>query len=99
MTENKPGKSSDDDPVAAQLRFEAALYGDWYSQSILTSYVQEKSSEKSYPKVSEALRPDREPSGNRAQIFNRRSHRSARGLEALPGHHDRGLDRQSREHE
>ena len=51
MTENKPGKSSDDDPVAAQLRFEAALYGDWYSQSILTSYVQEKSSEKSYPKV------------------------------------------------
>ena len=64
MTENKPGKSSDDDPVEAQLRFEAALYGDWYSQSILTSYVQEKSSEKTYPKVSEVSRPDREPSGN-----------------------------------
>ena len=64
MTENKPGKSSDDDPVEAQLRFEAALYGDWYSQSILTSYVQEKSSEKSYSQVAEALSPDREPSGN-----------------------------------
>ena len=64
MTENKPGKSSDDDPVEAQLRFEAALYGDWYSRSILTSYVQEKSSEKSYSQVAEALRPDREPSGN-----------------------------------
>ena len=64
MTENKPGKSSDDDPVEAQLRFEAALYGDWYSQSILTSYVQEKSSEKSHSKVAKALRPDREPSGN-----------------------------------
>ena len=63
MTENKPGKSSDDDPVEAQLRFEAALYGDWYSQSILASYVQEKASEKSYSKVAEALRPDREPSG------------------------------------
>ena len=58
MTENKPGKSSDDDPVEAQLRFEAALYGDWYSQSILTSYVQEKSSEKSYSKVAEVSRPD-----------------------------------------
>ena len=64
MTENKPGKSSEDDPVEAQLRFEAALYGDWYSQSILTSYVQEKSSEKSYSKVAEALRLGRGPSGN-----------------------------------
>ena len=64
MTGKKHGKSSDDDPVEAQLRFEAALYGDWYSQSILTSYVQEKSSEKSYSKVAEALRPDCEPSGN-----------------------------------
>ena len=64
MTENKPGKSSEDDPVEAQLRFEAALYGDWYSQSILTSYVQEKSSEKSYSQVAKALRPDRGPSGN-----------------------------------
>ena len=58
MTENKPGKSSDDDPVEAQLRFEAALYGDWYSQSILTSYVQEKSSEKSHSEAAEALKPD-----------------------------------------
>ena len=64
MTEKKHGKSSDDDPVEAQLRFEAALYGDWYSQSILTSYVQEKSSEQSYSQVAETLRPDREPSGN-----------------------------------
>ena len=57
MTENKPGKSSVDDPVEAQLRFEAALYGDWYSQSILTSYVQEKSSEKSHSEAAEALKP------------------------------------------
>jgi hypothetical protein len=64
MMANTPKALSDDDPVEAQLRFEAALYGDWYSQSILTSYVQEKSSEKSYPKVSEVSRPDREPSGN-----------------------------------
>ena len=64
MTEDKPGKSSDDDPVEAQLRFEVALYGDWYSQSILASYVQEKSSEKCYSKAAEALRPGREPSGN-----------------------------------
>ena len=26
-----------------QLRFEAALYGDWYSRSIHTSYVQDQS--------------------------------------------------------
>ncbi len=50
MTENKHGRSSDDDPLEAQLRFEAALYGDWYSQSVLASYVQEKSSEKSIPR-------------------------------------------------
>ena len=43
MTANKPKKRSNNDPIEDQLRFEAALYGDWYSQSIHTSYVQEQS--------------------------------------------------------
>ena len=43
MTENKPKKRSSKDPIEDQLRFEAALYGDWYSQSIHTSYVQDQS--------------------------------------------------------
>ncbi len=64
MAADKPRQSSDNDPVEAQLRFEAALYGDWYSQSVLASYVQEKSSEKSHSQVAEAHRPVREPSGN-----------------------------------
>ena len=42
MAANKPKKRSQKDPVEDQLRFEAALYGDWYSQSIHTSYVQEQ---------------------------------------------------------
>ena len=43
MTANKPKKRSNKDPIEDQLRFEAALYGDWYSQSIHTSYVQHQS--------------------------------------------------------
>ena len=43
MTAHKPKKRSNKDPIEDQLRFEAALYGDWYSQSIHTSYVQEQS--------------------------------------------------------
>ena len=43
MAANKPKKRSTKDPIEDQLRFEAALYGDWYSQSIHTSYVQEQS--------------------------------------------------------
>jgi hypothetical protein len=58
MMANTPKALSDDDPIEAQLRFEAALYGDWYSQSILASYVQEKSSEKSHSEAAEALKPD-----------------------------------------
>jgi len=43
MAANKPKQRSNKDPVADQLRFEAALYGDWYSRSIYTSYVQDQS--------------------------------------------------------
>ena len=43
MTAHKPKKRSNKDPIEDQLRFEAALYGDWYSQSIHASYVQEQS--------------------------------------------------------
>ena len=43
MAANKPKKRSNKDPIEVQLRFEADLYGDWYSQSIHTSYVQEQS--------------------------------------------------------
>ena len=43
MAAHKPKKRSNKDPIEDQLRFEAALYGDWYSQSIHTSYVQEHS--------------------------------------------------------
>ena len=43
MAANNPKKRSRKDPVEDQLRFEAALYGDWYSRSIHTSYVQVQS--------------------------------------------------------
>ena len=43
MVANNPKKRSRKDPVEDQLRFEAALYGDWYSRSIHTSYVQDQS--------------------------------------------------------
>lgn len=43
MAAHKPKKRSNKDPIEDQLRFEAAFYGDWYSQSIHTSYVQEQS--------------------------------------------------------
>ena len=43
MAANNPKKRSQKDPVEDQLRFEAALYGDWYSRSIHTSYVQDQS--------------------------------------------------------
>ena len=43
MAANNPNKRSRKDPVEDQLRFEAALYGDWYSRSIHTSYVQDQS--------------------------------------------------------
>ena len=43
MAANNSKKPSNKDPIEDQLRFEAALYGDWYSQSIHTSYVQEQS--------------------------------------------------------
>ena len=43
MAANNPKKRSQKDPVEEQLRFEAALYGDWYSRSIHTSYVQDQS--------------------------------------------------------
>ena len=43
MAANNPKKRSREDPVEDQLRFEAALYGDWYSRSIHTSYVQDQS--------------------------------------------------------
>ena len=43
MAANNPKKRSRKDPVEDQLRFEAALYGDWYSRSIHTSYVQDQS--------------------------------------------------------
>ena len=43
MAAHKPKKRSNKDPIEDQLRFEAALYGDWYSQSIHTSYVQDQS--------------------------------------------------------
>ena len=40
----KRSRQTDTDPIEAQLRFEAAFYGDWYSESILTSYLEEKAS-------------------------------------------------------
>ena len=43
MTANNHKRRSSKDPVGDQLRFEAALYGDWYSRSIHTSYVQDQS--------------------------------------------------------
>ena len=43
MAANNPKKRSNKDPIEDQLRFEAALYGDWYSRSIHTSYVQDQS--------------------------------------------------------
>ena len=43
MAANKPKQHSNKDPVEDQLRFEAALYGDWYSRSIHTSYVRDQS--------------------------------------------------------
>ena len=43
MAANNPKKRSQKDPVEDQLRFEAALYGDWYSRSIYASYVQNQS--------------------------------------------------------
>ena len=43
MAAHKPKKRSNKDPIEDQLRFEAALYGDWYSQLIHTSYVQHQS--------------------------------------------------------
>tara|TARA_B100000676_G_C17982823_1_gene790047 strand:+ start:717 stop:917 length:201 start_codon:yes stop_codon:yes gene_type:complete len=43
MAANKPKQRSNNDPVEDQLRFEAALYGDWYSRSIYTSYVRDQS--------------------------------------------------------
>ncbi|MBD84857.1 MAG: hypothetical protein CL400_06880 [Acidiferrobacteraceae bacterium] len=43
MAAHNPKKRSQKDPVEDQLRFEAALYGDWYSRSIHTSYVQDQS--------------------------------------------------------
>jgi len=61
MTADQPKKASDDDPVEAQLRFEAALYGDWYSRSVLAAYVQEKSSTKPNPETANVFRPDRDP--------------------------------------
>ncbi|MBE30539.1 MAG: hypothetical protein CL401_04750 [Acidiferrobacteraceae bacterium] len=42
MAANNSKKPSNKDPIEDQLRFEAALYGDWYSQSIHTSYVQDQ---------------------------------------------------------
>jgi hypothetical protein len=43
MAAHNPKKRSQKDPVEDQLRFEAALYGDWYSRLIHTSYVQDQS--------------------------------------------------------
>ena len=43
MAENKAKQRTKKDPVEDQLRFEAALYGDWYSRSIHTSYVRDQS--------------------------------------------------------
>ena len=43
MAANNPKKRSQKDPVEDQLRFEATLFGDWYSRSIHTSYVQDQS--------------------------------------------------------
>ena len=43
MAENKAKQRTKTDPVEDQLRFEAALYGDWYSRSIHTSYVRDRS--------------------------------------------------------
>ena len=64
MTADQPKKASDDDPVEAQLRFEAALYGDWYSRSVLAAYVQEKSSTKPNPETANVFSPDRAPCGD-----------------------------------
>ncbi len=35
---SKKTKKKASDPVADQLRFEAQFYGDWYSESILSTY-------------------------------------------------------------
>ena len=43
MAANKTKQRSNKDPVEYQLRFEASLYGDWYSRSIHTSYVRDQS--------------------------------------------------------
>ncbi len=43
MAAKKTKQRSNKDPVEDQLRFEAALYGDWYSRSIHTSYVRDQS--------------------------------------------------------
>ena len=43
MAADNSKKRSQKHPVEDQLRFEAALYGDWYSRSIHTSYFQNQS--------------------------------------------------------
>jgi len=58
MSADKPKKLSAADPVEAQLRFEAALYGDWYSDSVLTSYLQRKSSGEPDLKTKGLVKPD-----------------------------------------
>jgi hypothetical protein len=40
---SKKDKKPTPDPIEAQLRFEAQFYGDWYSESILSTYVADKS--------------------------------------------------------
>lgn len=39
---SKKTKKKASDPVADQLRFEAQFYGDWYSESILSTYESER---------------------------------------------------------
>ena len=39
---SKRPKKKASDPVADQLRFEAQFYGDWYSESILSTYESER---------------------------------------------------------
>lgn len=39
---NKKTKKKASDPVADQLRFEAQFYGDWYSESILSTYESDR---------------------------------------------------------
>jgi hypothetical protein len=58
MSADKPKKLSAVDPVEAQLRFEAALYGDWYSRSVLTSYLQGKSSGEADLKTKGFVKPN-----------------------------------------